>query len=214
MAVVKSRVGLLGGTFDPIHFGHLLLAEEARLAVPLDRVLFVPAGQPPHKLRQPHTPIEHRLAMLELAIRDNPAFGISLVDVQRAGPHYSVDMVRLIQEQLGPDAELFFLMGMDSLANIGTWHEPARLLELCRLVVADRVTSPADRERLAGILPQVRERAIFISMPLIEISGADLRRRAAAGLSIRYQVPEAVRLYIAEHGLYRELAPSESSERG
>jgi len=200
--VVSERIGLLGGTFDPIHLGHLLLAEEARQAVPLDRVLFVPAGQPPHKLKEPHTPVEDRLRMLELALEDNPAFAISRIDLERPGPHYSVDMVRLIQQQTGADAELFFLMGMDSLAHILSWHEPARLLQACRLIVADRPGFVPDMEHITAALPAIEERVLFISMPLIEIAGADLRRRVAAGLSIRYQVPEPVRQYIAERRLY------------
>ena len=125
--MVKRRIGLLGGTFDPIHFGHLLLAEEVRVALPLERVLFVPAGQPPHKLDEPHTEPAHRLRMLELAIADNPGFGISRVDIDRPGPHYSFDMVRLVQAELGAEVELFFLMGLDSLATILTWRMPERL---------------------------------------------------------------------------------------
>lgn len=199
-----ERVGLLGGTFDPVHYGHLLLAEEARVAVPLDRVLFVPAGQPPHKLGEPHTAAAHRLRMLELAIEDNPAFGISRVDLDRPGPHYSVDMVRLVQEELGPAVELFFLMGSDSLAHILTWHEPQQLVKQCRLVVAGRPGYAVDLSQLARELPAVEERLHFISMPLIEISGADLRRRVRAGYSIRYQVPEPVRQYIEAHRLYRD----------
>ncbi len=205
--MVSQRIGILGGTFDPIHIGHLLLAEEARHAASLEKVLFVPAGLPPHKLKLPHTPAEHRLRMLELALHDNPAFAISRVDVDRAGPHYSVDMVRLIQAELGPTAELFFLMGMDSLANILTWHEPAQLLEECRLIVACRPGAEADMPRIQAALPRVEERVLCISMPLIEISGGELRRRRAAGLSIRYQTPEAVRLYIEAHRLYEVAEP-------
>jgi len=204
--MVKQRVGLLGGTFDPVHFGHLLLAEESLHATPLDRVLFVPTGQPPHKLAVAHTASEHRLRMLELALADNPAFGISRVDMDRAGPHFSVDMVRLVQAELGPEVELFFLMGLDSLANILTWHEPARLLQMCHLVVASRPGVEVDMPRILAELPQVEERLVRISMPLMEISGGDLRRRRAAGRSIRYLTPEAVRLYIQAHHLYEAAA--------
>jgi len=201
--MVSERIGLLGGTFDPIHYGHLLLAEEARQAIPLERVVFAPAGQPPHKLGEPHAPPEHRLRMLELALADQPAFSISRVDLDRPGPHYSVDMLRLVHQEVGPNAELFFLMGMDSLANILTWREPARLLELCRIIVAARPGVYADMSPLRAALPGIVERVLFLSMPQIEISGADLRRRVASGRSIRYQVPETVRLYIEEHQLYR-----------
>ena len=204
--MVKRRVGLLGGTFDPVHFGHLLLAEESLHAAQLDRVLFVPAGLPPHKLAMSHTASEHRLRMLELALEDNPAFGISLVDVNRAGPHFSVDMVQLMQAELGQDTELFFLMGLDSLANILTWRQPARLLELCRLVVACRPGVEVDMSRILVELPQIEERIVRISMPLMEISGGELRRRLAAGRSIRYLTPEAVRLYIEALRLYEPAA--------
>ena len=201
--MVNERVGLLGGTFDPVHYGHLILAEEARRAISLDRVLFVPAGEPPHKLDEPHTAAAHRLRMLELAIEDNSAFGISRVDLDRPGPHYSVDMLRLVRDELGPGAELFFLMGLDSLMNILTWHQPARLLEQCRLVVAGRPGYSFDLSDLTSQLPHLEERLHFISMPLIEIAGVDLRQRIRDGRSIRYQVPEAVRHYIEEQQLYR-----------
>jgi len=202
--MVSEHVGLLGGTFDPVHYGHLILAEEARHALSLDQVLFVPAGEPPHKLGEPHTAPDHRFRMLELAIEDNPAFGISRVDLDRPGPHYSVDMVRLVQEEQGPNVELFFLMGLDSLMNILTWHEPAKLLEQCRLVVADRPGFSVDLSDLTAHLPDFEEKLNFISMPLIEIAGVDLRRRVRDGRPIRYQVPEAVRYYIEERRLYRD----------
>jgi len=200
--MVKRRIGLLGGTFDPIHFGHLLLAEEVRVALPLERVLFVPAGQPPHKLDEPHTEPAHRLRMLELAIADNPGFGISRVDIDRPGPHYSFDMVRLVQAELGAEVELFFLMGLDSLATILTWRMPERLLELCQLVVACRPGCDVDLKALVAALPALEWRALFISMPLMEIAGVDLRRRVRCGHSIRYQVPEAARQYVEQNRLY------------
>ncbi|MGC8825553.1 MAG: nicotinate-nucleotide adenylyltransferase [Anaerolineae bacterium] len=204
--VAARRLGILGGTFDPVHFGHLLLAEQARQALELEQVLFVPAGVPPHKLDEPHTPTEHRLRMLELALADNPAFAISRVDVDRPGPHYSVDMVRLIRETQAPGTELFFLMGMDSLANILSWYRPDLLIQLCTLAVARRPSYTCDLDELERRLPGIRRRLRFFDMPLMEISGEDIRRRRRLGHSIRYLTPEPVRRYIEEHGLYRASA--------
>ena len=200
---MSVRIGVLGGTFDPVHYGHLILAEEARAAVPLDQVLLVPAGQPPHKLDEPHTPARHRLAMLELAIAGNPALGISRVDVDRPGPHYSVDMVHLVRQESPPDAEIFFIMGLDSLTNILSWHDPAGLLAQCRLIVAERPGYAVDLAELVARLPALEGRVDFIAMPLIQISGADLRRRVRQGRPIRYQAPETVRAYIEQHRLYQ-----------
>jgi len=202
--VVSDRIGLLGGTFDPVHHGHLMLAEEARSTMGLDQVLFVPAGEPPHKLNESHAAPAHRVNMLELAIAGNPAFGISRVDIDRPGPHYSVDMVRRIREGVAEEVELFFLMGLDSLAHLMTWHEPAELLAHCRLVVARRPGSTVDHEALVAALPLLEDRLYFVEMPLIEIAGEDLRRRVRCGQPIRYQVPESVRGYIAQQGLYRQ----------
>jgi len=212
--MVSGRIGLLGGTFDPVHNGHLMLAEEARSTMGLDRVLFVPAGQPPHKLNESHSAPTHRVRMLELAIASNPTFDISRVDIDRPGPHYSVDMVRLIRGKMGNAAELFFLMGLDSLANLMTWYEPAELLAQCRLVVARRPGSTIDHDALISALPSLEDRLYFIEMPLIEIAGEDLRRRVRCGQPIRYQVPEVVRDYILEQGLYvaKEHAAQRQSE--
>jgi len=202
--VVSRRVGILGGTFDPPHLGHLLLAEGAREAMSLERVLFVPAKAPPHKLDEPHTPASYRLRMLELAIADNPAFSISRLDIDRPGPHYSADMVELVREGIDPAVELYFLMGMDSLTNILTWHEPARLLHHCRLIVAGRPGYSVDLSHIAEQLPEIEGRLHWISIPLSDISASDIRRRLRSGRSIRYQVPDSVRCYIDTEGLYRD----------
>jgi nicotinate-nucleotide adenylyltransferase len=133
------QLGILGGTFDPIHFGHLLAAEEVRVAMCLGRVLFAPAGDPPHKQGQAILPVAHRLRMVRLAIADNPDFETSGVDIDRSGPHYSVDTVRLIRKEWGTNAdETHFIMGVDSLAHLLTWRRPDQLIELCRLAVVAR----------------------------------------------------------------------------
>lgn len=196
------RIGLLGGTFDPIHWGHLIMAEEARQQACLDRVLFLPAGEPPHKVGQTITPIGHRLRMVQLAIASHPAFALSRLDVDRPGPHYSVDMVRLFLERSPAGTEAFFLVGADSLGDMPTWRDPAGLLDLCWVLAMSRPGHEPDLDRLAQVLPAVRERVQVLPMPLIGISGTDIRRRVQEGRSIRYLVPEEVRQYILAHGLY------------
>ena len=204
-----QRIGLLGGTFDPIHWGHLIMAEEARQQARLDRVLFLPAGEPPHKVGQAITPIAHRLQMVQLAIASHPAFALSRLDVDRPGPHYSVDMVRLFLEQAPAGTEAFFLVGADSLEDMPTWKDPAGLLDLCQVLAMSRPGHGPDLERLAQVLPAVRVRVQVLQMPLIGISGTDIRRRVREGRSIRYLVPEEVRQYILAHGLYRAQEPAE-----
>ncbi len=198
------RVGVLGGTFDPIHYGHLIVAQEALACLELSRVILVPAKNPPHKLQQPCSPEERRLRMVELAIAGNPRFEISCVDLERPGPSYTVDTLALLHERLGPQAEMYFLMGMDSLANILTWRRPADVLAQATLAVAARPGYTADLEALEKALPGVSARTQLLHTPEIGISSHDLRRRVHAGLPIRYQLPDAVEAYIHEHGLYRD----------
>lgn len=197
------RVGVVGGTFDPVHIGHLVAAEEVRALVGLDRVLFVPAGQPPHK-RWTITPAAHRVAMLEAAIADNPAFALSRVEVDRPGPSYSVDTLAQLRAELGPATELFFVVGMDMLADLPHWRQPERLPGLARIVAVTRPGFPRfDLARLEPIIPNARDVIQVVPIPELRISATDLRRRVAAGRPIRYQVPAAVEAYIREQGLYR-----------
>jgi nicotinate-nucleotide adenylyltransferase len=199
------RLGIHGGTFDPIHFGHLLAAEEARVALSLDQVLFAPAGDPPHKQGQSVLSIIHRQAMTGLAIEDNPAFALSWVDIDRPGPHYSVDTVRLLREEWDTSAdETFFIMGADSLVHLLSWHQPAQMIELCRLAVVARPGYRPDLAELETDLPGLRRRLEWVEMPVLGISSTDLQRRVQEGRSIRYQVPVAVAKYVAVHGLYRQ----------
>jgi len=196
------RVGVFGGTFDPIHIGHLVAAEETRVQLSLERVVFVPAGLPPHKLANHISPVEHRLAMVQLAIASNPYFTVSRVDIDRFGPCYTVDTMELLRDEWGPGTELYFIMGSDSLADILTWHKPERLIRLCRLAVVKRPGYDVDIEELDRLLPGIASRVRFINSPLIDVASCDIRRRVREGLSIKYQVPEAVEKYIYEHGLY------------
>lgn len=198
------RIGVLGGTFDPIHLAHLVAAEEVRVRIALERVLFVPAGMPPHKLHVNVTPTEHRLKMVELAIADNPHFTLSRVDIDRFGPSYTVDTIELLHDEYGPEAEIYFIMGSDSLSELLTWHKPERLIRLCRIVALTRPGHRVDLKELNRLLPGAIARVQLLDMPLLEISGTDLQRRVRAGLSIKYLVPPAVEAYIHRHGLYQQ----------
>lgn len=199
------RLGILGGTFDPIHLGHLLMAEAAREALSLSRVLMVPAGDPPHKREQYHSPAYHRRAMVEVAIADNPELELCAIDLERSGPHYSVDTVRLIRSRYNLSAErCHFIIGGDSLTDLADWYNPAGLIELCRLAVIRRPGHQIDIEALVRKIPALVDRLDWVDMPLIGIAGTDIRARVAAGQSIRYQVLEPVRDYIEQHRLYRQ----------
>jgi nicotinate-nucleotide adenylyltransferase len=201
-----ERVGVLGGTFDPVHYAHLALAEEVYHALKLARVVFVPAGQPPHKMDYRVTPVEQRVRMLELAIAANPHFALSLVDVRRAGPSFTVDTLRLLRAEWGPRAELYFIIGGDSLRDLPTWYDPEGVIAQATLVA---LTRPGYAEisglkaSLAAHLPGIQQRLITLEGPRMELSSTDLRQRVAEGRPIRYQTPEVVEQYILQHGLYR-----------
>ncbi len=202
------RIGVLGGTFDPPHYGHLILAEQARDQLALDSVLWVPAADPPHKQGVAITPVEARLAMLRLALTGNPAFAISRADIDRPGPHYSVDMLRLLLEQ-HPESELFFLLGEDSLRDLPTWHQPAQLAQLATLVVMRRPGLEYDLSVIERSVPGLQQRLCFLEMPYVNISGLDIRQRLRANRSVRYLLPDSVIGYIHLHKLYRPLAAGE-----
>lgn len=197
-------IGIFGGTFDPIHLGHLILAEEARWALGLDRLLLMPAAQPWRKSERVVTPAAHRLAMVRAAVADDPYFDVSTVEMDRGGPTYTVETLAALRAELGPEPELVFILGEDALLDMPNWRDPAGIVRLARLGVAARGGSPAaDLAALERTLPGIRERVSVIPMPEIEISSTGVRRRVREGGSIRYLVPRAVAAYIAEHGLYR-----------
>lgn len=198
-----QRIGVIGGTFDPIHYGHLAAAEEARVRMNLERVLFVVAGVPPHKLDEEVTPVEHRLAIVSLAIASNPHFEISRVDVDRPGPSYTVDTISILRKQWGQETEVYFIMGLDSLVELPTWHHPQRLIQLCRLLAVKRPGFETDMAELEASVPGISSRVEIIDMPEMDISSSDLQQRVRDGLPIKYQVPGEVERYIMEHGLYR-----------
>ena len=197
---------MLGGTFDPVHYGHLRLAETARGAdrLSLDKVLFIPAGQPWRKSERVISHPSHRAAMLGLAIQGNPAFEMSTLELERKGPSYTVDTLEILHKH-HPGSELFLVLGEDALADLPNWREPDRIITLAWLAVAPRSNSSPERlTKPESLTPGARERVLSLPMDTLEISGSGIRENVRRGFSIRYLVPEAVRLYIEDHGLYRE----------
>jgi nicotinate-nucleotide adenylyltransferase len=206
--VVRGSIGVLGGTFDPIHFGHLVIAEEVRETLGLERVLFVPAGIPPHKPGRPITPAEDRVAMVELALAGNPTFELSRLEVDRPGPSYAVDTLELIATQAradGHEPDITFILSVEAFVELPTWRDPARLLSLCRMAVVPRVAGRGAQGAawLHEQIPGQEDRVLFLDGPNVDLSATRVRERVAAGRSIRYLVPEAVIAYIADHELYR-----------
>ncbi len=203
--IVPGSVGILGGTFDPIHHGHLVIAEEAREALGLERVLLVPASAPPHKPDRVVTAAEHRLAMADLAVAGNPAFAVGRLEVERGGPSYTVDTLEALLRDGTSDP--WFILSAEALAGFPAWRRPDRILELCRLAVVPRGNHDTlDIAWAREHFPGREERIAFLPGPLLPISGSVVRRRAAAGRSVRYLVPDAVARYIADHSLYTEPA--------
>ncbi len=205
------RIGIFGGSFDPVHFGHLLLAECCREQGQLDAVWFLPAAIPPHKQQHELTPAQNRIEMLELAIGGHPSFSVSRYETDRGGVNYSVDTLAQFREA-GPADEFFFLLGADMFRDLPSWRQPQRICELALPIVARRWGEPPlDFNALAGIAsPQRLEemRRHEVVMPEIGLCASDLRRRVAAGQGIRYRTPRAVEKYIESQGLYKQAAGS------
>ncbi len=200
------RLGILGGTFDPPHFGHLRVAEAALTQLSLDQVLFAPAGRQPLKQEQRSSAPEHRVCMVELAIADQPRFALSRADLDRAGPHYTVDLLAIIQQQY-PDAALWFIMGEDSLGDLLRWRDPARVIQLARLAVLRRPGYEPDWAALNRALPDLRARLDWIEHAEIAMSASDIRHRAKVGQSIAPFVPAPVIDYLVAHHLYTDRPP-------
>ena len=203
--VVPGSVGIFGGTFDPIHHGHLAIAEEAREALGLEVVRFVPAAVSPFKTDRAVTAGEHRMAMVEAAIAGNPRFHSSRMELDRPAPSYTVDTVETLASR-GP-LLLWLILSSEALAGFPRWREPDRILELARLAVVPREGfDPLESAWVGEHFPGREDRFAFLPGPLLPISGSVVRRRAAAGRSVRYLVPEAVAAYIARNRLYAEPA--------
>lgn len=198
------RLGILGGTFDPVHYGHLLLAEQCLEQCRLDQVWFIPAGIPPHKLTQTIAPGKTRAEMLELAVAGHERFLVDRREIDRADPCYTVEtLAALVAED--SSRELFFLLGADSLADFPTWREPRKIVEYAKLAVVNRGGAPLpDLAPLRPILGEaMNSRLEFVTIPGIDLSSSDIRRRIAEGKSIRYMTPRAVECYIETHHLYK-----------
>ncbi|MFO0897688.1 MAG: nicotinate-nucleotide adenylyltransferase [Pirellulales bacterium] len=199
------RLGIFGGSFDPVHYGHLLLAESCREQMRLDRVLFVPAGTPPHKQGQAQTPAAQRLEMLALAIGGHPAFEVSSLEIDRGGVTYTVDTLEGLRAER-PEDELFLLLGADMFADLPNWREPRRVVELALPVVVRRPGAPAADDDVLRLLTSPERcaaaRAAQVQMPLVGFSSSEIRLRVSEGRSIRYWTPRAVEKYIEVYGLY------------
>ena len=197
------RIGIFGGTFDPPHVGHLILAEECRTQLDLDKLMWVLTYQPPHKMDQFISPVEKRIELVNLAISDNPGFELSRVDIDRPGPHYSVDTVLLLRKQF-PHDELFYLMGGDSLHNLPGWHQPQRFVDACDGIgVMHRHEDQIDLDTLEKQLPGITAKIHLIEAPILEVSSHQIRQRILAGEGYRYYMSEKVYQLVEEMHLYR-----------
>jgi nicotinate-nucleotide adenylyltransferase len=196
-----AQIGILGGTFDPIHYGHLIIAEAAMDQLGLDRIEFLPANDPPHKPEGSVSPARHRAAMVQTAIEPVDYFELNCIEMERAGPSYTVDSLeQLVRER--PQDSFWFIIGGDSLRDLPFWRSPERILELASLAVIDRPGAIYDLAGLEGLVPGLRQRIALVEAPLIDLSATLLRRRFAAGGSIRFQTPDSVIAYMTANGLY------------
>jgi nicotinate-nucleotide adenylyltransferase len=204
--------GLLGGTFDPVHCGHLAIAEQTREALGLEGVIFMPAARPPHKPHGASAPAEDRAAMVSLAIADNATFTLSRLELERPGPSYAVDTLEMLRAD--SPREYVFILSSEAFAGLDTWRDPGRLLELCRVAVVPRPGYPTlDVSSVTQRFPGREDRVLFMDGPRLGHSASDIRRRVREGRSIRYLVPAPVAQYIAERGLYRtpQIVPQRAS---
>ena len=201
---MNERIGIFGGTFDPPHLGHLILASEARIQLNLTRLLWVLTPTPPHKLHQPISPLEDRLAMLKLALADEPSFELSTTEMERPGPHYTLDTLQLLVDK-NPGADLILLLGGDSLHDLPTWHRPADLVAACRQIgVIRRPDDSVELSALESQIPGITDKVRFVEAPLLEIASREIRRRASSGLPFRYYLLPSVYSYVIEHKLYQK----------
>lgn len=198
-----ERLGILGGTFDPPHIGHLWLGEAACQQLKLDKVLFLPAGQPPHKQDEKVSPAKHRLEMTRLAVSSNDRFIVDDLDVTRPPPHYTLTLLVLLHQRF-PETLLWLLIGSDSLQELPTWHQPGEIMKLARFGVLPRSSVTVDWFSLTQKLPGVESTVDFIKAPTIELSSTEMRLWLNSGRSLRYLIPQEVVEYIAVHGLYQE----------
>lgn len=197
-----QKIGLLGGTFDPPHWGHLWLAELARQQLGLDKVLFLPVGQPPHKVGREITAVSHRIQLVALAIENNPSFVLDTTDCARPAPHSTVTLLPLLA-QTYPEATFWLLLGGDSLRDLPTWTDPARLITQCRLAVLPRPEAIIEWERLATAVPGIKTAVDWLSGPTLSLSATAIRAWLREGHRATYLLPTAVADYITQHQLYQ-----------
>lgn len=201
-----TKLGVIGGTFDPPHIGHLIISQEAIIELNLGKVIFVPAGRPLFKGRKV-TGAALRWEMLKLAISSSPDFHSSRTEIDRVGPSYTVDTLKMLKREYGQITEIYLIMGMDAFLDLERWKEPEEIIRLCNLAVAKRPGYIKKRvSDLEKALPSIKSHYTFINAPTIDISSTDIRRRVKAGVSIKYLVPEAVENFIREKGLYKGTA--------
>ena len=197
------NIGVLGGTFDPIHNGHITIAEESRKQLDLDEVVLVPAGQPLLKENSTVLAAAHRVQMIQLVITTRPFLKLSVVEIEQEGPAYTVDTLGKLREQRARDDQLFLILGWDNLARFAQWREPSRIIELCRLVAVPRRGGMlADLQVLESAVPGLTQRLVILDIPVIDISATEIRNRVARGLPVDHLVPEPVDQYIKQHKLY------------
>jgi nicotinate-nucleotide adenylyltransferase len=200
----KGKVGIMGGTFDPIHVGHLVTAEAVRIEYGLEKVLFIPAANPPHKDESQVTPSLHRYIMTIMATYSNPHFYVSPIEMERPGPSYTVDTIRQLAAEYGPKCQLFFITGADAVGDLPTWNGIEEILDLCNFVATARPGCVSMVEEVMDQLgPKGSQRIRRLDTPELEISSTDIRERVKLGRSIKYIVPESVESYIFKEGLYR-----------
>ncbi|MDX1615362.1 MAG: nicotinate-nucleotide adenylyltransferase [Candidatus Promineifilaceae bacterium] len=196
-----ERIGILGGTFDPPHYGHLLLGEIASQQLSLDRVLFMPAGAPPHKPERDLTADDLRLQMVALAIQGNERFAVDDLDMRRPPPHYTVTLMKQLRDRF-PEAQLWLLAGSDSLADLPNWREPVELVQLCRLAILPRPDSPVSWDELERSIPALRTNVDWLEGPSYQLSSTQIRHLRREGRTVRYMLPDAVRLFLETNELY------------
>ncbi|MFY9814100.1 MAG: nicotinate-nucleotide adenylyltransferase [Dehalococcoidales bacterium] len=199
------KIGILGGTFDPVHNGHLAIAEEARAYLNLNEVLFLPAGQPWMKADRSISPAQHRVAMLALALQSRPGFKYSTMEIEHQGPSYSVNSIAELQAGAAAPSDWYFILGWDNLSKVPLWKEPQKLIDMCFLVAVPRPGfDRPNMKKLEAALPGISKKVILMNKPRLHISATDIRSKVAQGLPISGLVPEAVEKYIHEKGLYRK----------
>ena len=199
------KTGMLGGTFDPVHLGHLSIAEEAMISQGLSQVIMIPAGQPAFKSNKKVAQAEHRLAMLRLAVEGRSNLHVSEIEIKRPGPSYTIDTIAQLRKSSGAESDLYFIVGWDSLMQLPEWREPSRIIEMCKLIAVPRPGyRRPDMKMLEEEIPGITQRTVLLDKPRIDLSASNIRNMVAEGEPIDRFVPASVVEYIKKYNLYRE----------